>query len=317
LLFFLWAATAFAATGPGLTVQAPSQELADLVSEVVGEVGPKLETWIGARPRVIKVVVAASERDFMQEMARVDGPRWASGLAVPSLGLIILRSPKQLTRPEDFTPLLVHEMTHLYLSAALPRREHPLWLEEGMAMYAAGESSLERGTIMAEGVLQKRLIPFAELEHGLPADPARVSLAYAQSYYMVAFLIRRYGAESLPRVVESLARGRDLTQALLDTTGKGLNALSKEFGEEMESRFSWIAVLGAGGAIWVLASLVAAVGLVRRRRQQKARMRGLGGPGSERQPSGRLVWPPPPPRADVLGSAGLGRRPNGDKPPRE
>jgi hypothetical protein len=253
----------------------------------------------------VRVVVAGTVREFEAQADLWQAPHWAAGLALAEQGLILVRSPRLLTGPEQFRPLLVHELTHLYLSAALRHRDHPWWLEEGLAMYASGESSLERGTAMAEAVLQNRLIPFSELETGFPEGPEQAALAYAQAYYFVSYLIREYGPEVLPHLVRVLGRGKDLTAALKEATGKGLYALGKDFAVDMESRFSWIALISAGGAIWTVASLVAAVGLVRRRRQQRARIQAMDDSGGERvQRHGRL-WPPPSRRIKVLGSAGL------------
>ncbi|MBI4799411.1 MAG: hypothetical protein HY794_11945, partial [Desulfarculus sp.] len=135
----LWAAASPAMPPPpALTVQAATPQLEAHVRQIVQETAPRLAAWVGASPPRIQVVVATSEDDFKERVAQLDGPRWAAGLAVPGQGLILLRSPRQLIEPEQFRQLLAHELTHLYLSAALRQREHPLWLEEGLAMYASG-----------------------------------------------------------------------------------------------------------------------------------------------------------------------------------
>ncbi|CAO0821664.1 hypothetical protein DFAR_2530008 [Desulfarculales bacterium] len=59
---------------------------------------------------------------------------------------------------------------------------------------------------------------------------------------------------------------------MYEATGQGLYALEKDFREEMITRFSWLTVAIAGGTVWVLISLMAAFGLVSRRRVQKACM---------------------------------------------
>lgn len=263
--------------------------------QVVEQTAPRLAAWIGAAPPALRIVVAASEDDFLARVAQLDGPRWAAGLAVPSQGLILVRSPRQLIEPEQFRLLLAHELTHLYLSAALRSREHPLWLEEGLAMYASGEGGWERAAVMAKGVLQGRLLPLAELENSFPQDPEQAALAYAQSYYLISFILRQHGPEALPRIVAGLAKGREMTAALREATGQGLYALERDFKEEMTSRFSWLTVATAGGTLWVLISLVAAVGLVLRRRAHKARMAAMAD-GHEHggvHPM-RRRWPPGP-----------------------
>lgn len=298
LLVCLTIPTARAADSPALpplTVQAATPQLEAYVRQIVGETAPRLAAWIGASPPRLKIVVAASEEDFKARVAELDGPHWAAGLAVPRQGLILLRSPRQLIEPGQFRPLLAHELTHLYLAAALRQREHPLWLEEGLAMYASGEGGWERAAVMAKGVLQGRLLPLAELEESFPQDSDQASLAYAQSYYLISFLLNHHGPEVFPKIIASLAQGKAMTTALREATGQGLYALEQDFKAEMTSRFSWLTVATAGGTLWVLISLAAAFGLVARRRAQKARMAAMAdGEDSGGVHQMRRRWPPGP-----------------------
>lgn len=283
-----WVGLAMAATNPApppisppppalprVEVQAASPELAQHTSEIVREAGAKLGAWLGAAPERVRLVVCSDHAEFKTRVAEVGGPEWAAGLALPEQGLILLRSPKLLLDPNQYRLLVIHELTHLYLAAALRHREHPLWLEEGLAMYAADEGGLARAAAMTRGVLGRGLIPFAELESRYPADEAQVELAYAQSYYFVSWLLNQYGPGVLRQVVASLARGRQTTQAFHAATGQGLAVLEARFAEDMTSRFSWLAVLTAGGSLWALVSLGAGLGLVLRRRAQKRRLRAM------------------------------------------
>lgn len=270
---------------PNLAVQAATPELAAHVREIVADAAPQLGAWLGAAPRRVQVVVATDEADFLAKVRAVQGPEWAAGLALPEEGLILLRPPRLLIDPNQFRLVLVHELTHLYLSAALPRREHPLWLEEGLAMYAAGEGGWERAAAMTQGLLGSGLIPFDRLERDYPAERSQVDLAYAQSFYFVSWLLNHHGPEVLRKVVASLGRGRELTQAFYEATGQGLAALEAEFGQEMTTRFSWLVVLTAGGTLWAGVSLVAGVGLVLRRRAQRRSMRAM----ADAEPLGGVV----------------------------
>lgn len=260
---------------PRVEVRAARPELAQHTREIVLEAGAKLGVWLGAAPERVRLVVCSDHDEFNRLVAEVKGPEWAAGLALPQEGLILLRSPKLLLDPNQYRLLTIHELTHLYLAAALRHREHPLWLEEGLAMYAADEGGLGRAAAMTRGVLGKGLIPFADLEAEYPVSEEQVELAYAQSYYFVAWLLNQYGPEVLRQVVAQLARGRETTQAFYVATGQGLATLESRFGEEMTNRFSWLALLTAGGSLWALVSLGAGLGLVLRRRAQKRRLQAM------------------------------------------
>lgn len=287
---------------PPLIIQAATPALEAHLRQIVGETAPRLAAWTGASPQRLNIVVAASEEDFKDRVAQLDGPRWAAGLAVPSQGLILLRSPRQLIEPEQFRLLLAHELTHLYLAAALRHRQHPLWLEEGLAMYASGEGGWERAAVMAKGVLGGHLLSFADLEESFPQDANQAALAYAQSYYFISYLLNRQGPEVLPKIIGGLARGKALTAALHEASGQGLYALERDFRDEMNTRFSWLTLATAGGGVWVLISMVAAVSLVVRRRAHKARMAAMPDGGMGGVQVMRRHWPPP-------------ARPNWTRPP--
>jgi len=291
---------------PALEIAAPNPKLAAHLRRQVAEIHRRLRALTGAAPRRIRIEVPPDAASFQLRAHRLGGPAWAAGLALPARGIILLRAPSQFSNPAGFDLTLAHELTHLYLAAALGSRRVPLWLEEGLAMHAAGEGGWGRAGRLAGAVLQKRLIPFAELARRFPGQSGKAALAYAQSYYLVGYLVNRYGEKAVARLLAEVARGRAFTSALRLVTGKGLVALEREFAQEMRSRFSWMALALAAGTLWALVALGAGIGLVLRRRQQ---VRGLraGGDDTPRGHQRWRRWPPPPrPRLNHLRH---GRRP--------
>lgn len=292
---------------PGLAVVAPSLELSQHVRDIFRQAAPRLAGLTGGHPGRIKVEVAQDREAFNRRAKELGGPEWAAGLAIPRQGLILLRSPKQLTQPGEFRPLFIHELTHLYLARQLKGRSAPLWLEEGLAMYAAGEGGLALASVMTRGILADRIKPLADLENRFPKEADEAGLAYAQSYYMVSHLINTYGPEVLPRLLRELARERALTSALHKVTGQSLAQVEANFQETMTSRFSWLALLFAGSTLWALVGVVAAVGLVWRRRRHQQRLKELEvlELQEKEELNDKRNWPPPPVRGDVMGQAGL------------
>lgn len=289
---------------PRLSVMAPTPELGAEVRQVVNETADRLEKLTGGAPAKIKVIVAATGKDFSRRARRLGGPSWAAGLAVPRSGLILVRSPGQLTRPGEFRFLLIHELVHLYLAAGLGSKRPPRWLEEGLAMYASGQSGWGLTGAMTRGVLLKRLIPFSDLEHRFPEQGDQAALAYAQSYYFVSFLLANFGKDVLSRLLAELSQGRDFTTALHRVAGMGQVAVQKQFSDEMSSRFSWLALGAASGTIWAVIALAAAAMLLWRRRSQ-LQARKLIDLETHEEAGALRNWPPPRPRGDVLGAAGL------------
>jgi hypothetical protein len=316
----LWAAIAPPALArepalPSLSVVAPNLELAQHVRDIFHQSAPRLAQLTGGHPGRIKVEVAPDREAFTRRTKESGGPLWAAGLAIPGQGLILLRSPKQLTQPGDFRPLLIHELTHLYLAWELKGRHAPLWLEEGLAMYAAGQGGLAQASAMTRGVLSEKIKPFDELESRFPSGADEAGLAYAQSYYMVSYLLNTYGPEVLPRLLKELARDRTLTSALHKVTGHSLLQIEAGFKETMISRFSWLALLFAGSTLWALIGLTAGIALVWRRRRQRQRLKEMELLERDEKKDVEQIrlWPPPPVRGDVMDQAGL-KSPSTPKP---
>lgn len=290
---------------PVLNVSAPTGELREMVHRIVSEVGPRLEAWLGAAPAAMRVRVADSRSDFDQAAAQLGGPSWAAALAVPDQHLILIRSPKQLGDPYTFRPLLVHEMTHLYLASAMRGVRPPLWLEEGLAMYAAGEGSWSKAAVMTRAVATGKLLPLGSISRSFPSEAGLAELAYAESYYLVGFLLNQGGPQALAELVKGLASGLGVSASLKRATGRGLFATEQAFFSHLETRFSWMGWLVDPAVVWAVVGLLAAVGLVVRRRAQRRRKRRMppDGAGVEAAPARR--WPPPARPRDVLGEAGL------------
>ena len=291
---------------PTLSVVASNPKMAASVREIVSQTAPNLRRLTGSSLKRIKIIVAKDREDFEAQARALGGPKWAAALAVPQRSLILSRSPGQLTNPADFRLLLIHELTHLHLAAALGRHRLPLWLEEGLCMHAAGEGGWGRAFDMARSVLSGGFIPFDELERNFPAKANSAGLAYAQSYYFIGYLLTKYGADAPALLIKALAQGMDVTAALHQVTGKGLVAVQSEFKAAMESRFSWMAVLTTAGALWGLLAFFIGVGLVVRRRRQLKKRREMDEKGENGLIYLRPLRPPVRPGGSGADQAGNG-----------
>lgn len=304
LVMLVWGHAALA--GPHVVVSAPTTQLEQKVREIITEAGPRLAEWLGGEPELIRVRVADSRSDFDAAAAKLGGPQWAGALAVPGRSLILIRSPKQLSDPFRFKPILIHEMAHLYLAAALRGVRAPLWLEEGLAMYAAGESGWSRTMTMTGAVLSGRLLDLQEISLRFPTEAGAAELAYAQSYYLISFLLQKYGPEVLSDVVLGLRQGLGVSAALRRATGLGLHAIQQAFFSHLGARFSWLGWLTSGNTLWAAIGLLAAVGLVLRWRTLRSKRQRMDIDPKEHDLAQVRNWPPPQRRGDVLGEAGLG-----------
>jgi len=117
--------------------------------------------------------------------ARTGQPWWA---AAATLGNRIELQPVRILKQRGvlFTTLR-HELAHILIDSI--SRRAPRWLEEGFALYLAGESQMI-SRYAARGRLSE-----VELEQRLqrPRTQDEMRTLYAEAYLMVAEMIRREG----------------------------------------------------------------------------------------------------------------------------
>jgi tetratricopeptide (TPR) repeat protein len=164
------------------------------------DVGSRFQHWPGQKTEVILY----GNRDFK---SLTNAPDWSGGLydgkiRIPVGGLTGM--------DENLRRILYHEYAHV-LIRALARNHVPFWLNEGLAQWAAGETTAHLAQRLAQG---EKLLPFDRLEKsfaGLSATEA--SLAYAQSLSLTNFLVERFGEAQIITVLSRLGTGTNFQVA--------------------------------------------------------------------------------------------------------
>jgi tetratricopeptide (TPR) repeat protein len=115
------------------------------------------------------------------------------------------------------SPLLVrtlrHEFAHV-LVTLLTRNHVPVWLSEGVAIWAEEDEDGERLTWALRAVAGQHLLNLVDLEEPFMRLPEHeVSLAYAQSYLAVRSILDDYGTDSLRRLLAALGEGTSIDAA--------------------------------------------------------------------------------------------------------
>lgn len=170
------------------------------LEEAYVEIGSRFQLWPGQKTEVILY----GNRDFKD---LTNAPDWSGGLydgkiRIPVGGLTGMN--------ENLRRILYHEYAHL-LIRALARNRVPLWLNEGLAQWAAGETTTLLEKRLAKGEM---LVPFAGFEKSFAGLSAtEVPVAYAQSLSLTHFLIDRFGEAQMIELLRRLGNGADFTTA--------------------------------------------------------------------------------------------------------
>jgi hypothetical protein len=218
-----------------------------------------------------RVYIAPSRAEFRKLQPQEDkSPGWVSALAYPKLNVILLNSPRSSKGLEqDILLTFKHELTHILVGRAFGDNDIPHWLNEGLAMYEAREWDFNRMAHMTQGVLSGRLIPLEELTRAFPLEPQRAALAYAQSFYLVSYLLDKKGPKAFHTFILEYAKGRSFKQVLIQAYGMSPERLEEEWLAHLRFRFSWLPIICSSTGIWFIITLIFLTSYWRKKRANK------------------------------------------------
>ena len=233
-----------------------------------GEVEADLGISIEEKTRVY-IAPSLSEYEKIQPDAGV--PVWSIGVAYPSLNLIILKSPRaQKLGHIDLKKVFKHELTHIILGRAFKGQEKiPQWLHEGLAMYISREWSFNRASTMTKAVLTNTLIPLSSITHSFPVEAEKASLAYSESFYLISFLISKYGRDNFHRFIKTYIEEGDLQKSLLDVYGVRWGNFEENWKDYLKLRFSWIPIFTSATTLWFFVTMLFILGYLKKRRLKR------------------------------------------------
>ncbi len=157
---------------------------------------------------------------------------WTGGRAFPDFGIIAINiEPNEL---EWGKRVATHELAHILIrglvNSPLGELGLPQWLDEGLAVYyetIPGALDQQFQSSLNRAIRDDTLAPIRTLTGSFPSDPRAANLAYAESYSVVDFIIRRYGQEKLAQLLQVFKRGAyydDALQEIFSVDADGLEA---------------------------------------------------------------------------------------------
>jgi hypothetical protein len=238
----------------------------------------------GTAPEGTTIVLAPDPAAFSAAAGgRV--PEWAGGVAVPSLGLIVMPAyPVAGVDRRSAQATLRHEIVHLILHEALPA-PIPRWFDEGYAEVASGSWDASAAWTLRVAMLLGRTPPLDSLELRWPREAGRARFAYLLSATMVDHMRRRTGEEGFALLLASWRREGSLDPAVRATWGMTMGQLEEEWRGAVRSRYGWLSLAAGAGALWLLAIVLGFLALWPRRRRNRVRIAAM-------EAEGRMLAPP-------------------------
>ena len=162
----------------------------------------------------ILVHICASQGDFAAR-AGFWPPAEVGGVAHAEDGVIVLRTPGQLSNPRLYEGVVRHELLHVLLARNTSLSHLPRWLNEGIAMHLSGEYRWNSSLLVARMYLSDRLYTYDDLIMNFSTVRGERPFGnlYAQSLSMTAYLYDRLGDEAFWQLIYAL-RDSDFQTAL-------------------------------------------------------------------------------------------------------
>jgi hypothetical protein len=209
----------------------------------------------------------------MARLAPADAPPpgYAAGVAYHGLHFVLMtmmspRGPEAV----DLDETLRHELSHVALEDAVGGKHVPVWFNEGVAIWLSHESQYDRLKSLAEATMQDRLIPIADLDRSMPANPGEVSIGYAEAGDFVQYMLRKSDRLRFTSMIDRVKEGQPFDRAVAEAYNADLRKLELEWHHKLEQRFSVLPILLGGSLIWVGVMGLVIWAWVKRRRRTKA-----------------------------------------------
>jgi hypothetical protein len=173
-----------------------------------------------ATERPARVVIYNSQRDFCAFYAPNSCQDWVGGQTFS--GITVQWGTDRNWLTYDVVP---HELAHVFYNEIFRDTwvRVPTWFNEGVAVYNERTDHSRETALVADAAADDTLIPLRHMgtqASGLAHDS--ISLWYAETYSLVAFVADAYGEEKLGEVVLTLADNHPMEETLQLTLGMDL-----------------------------------------------------------------------------------------------
>lgn len=170
-------------------------ELKEKITKYLVSVKQEMESLFGIKIADPNIIFVASRKEI-DELKGKKTESWLIGW-VGKDGTIYILNPDVYEQESNhkiahFWKALKHEYIHLYFEAAAGVN-YPVWLNEGLAKYLAGQLAIEP----TDENKMRVFYYFRKFD----------SAAYHIGYFWVTFLIEKFGIEKILELVKSLKEG--------------------------------------------------------------------------------------------------------------
>ena len=154
------------------------------------------------------------------EMAPAVASRRGQGpdTSIQTLGEVGAGDTALVSRDTSFLDVVRHELTHVVTNHATDSHisDVPTWINEGLSTYSQRQLLESEQQAFALAIQRNRVLPITSLNASARGSAGDVSIFYAESGSLIAFMINSFGDEKFGKFIAALAN---------DTTDKAMQAV--------------------------------------------------------------------------------------------
>ena len=239
-----------------------AEEAATLFPVLKKELENKLARPVNFRPTVVLV----KESETFRRMA---GTGLIVAFAIPEKNLMVIDYSKMRIDPFSIETTMKHELCHLLLHSHIKEGNLPKWLDEGICQWVSdGISEIimsQKSSVLDEAILSGQYISIKALTGRFPRDERYLVLAYEESKSLVEYMISAFGKEALLSVLNDLAKGIEVDEALLRNLSISLDELESRWHHQLRRKITWVTYLinHLYEILFFLAAMVMIYGFIR------------------------------------------------------
>jgi len=247
--------------------------LNDFTRTTISNALPDLKNLVLSDTIHIRYKIVSSQAGFRSAVG-AGLPHWANAVTLFPQKLVVIQTPDlSRTTLRDYRTTVIHELVHLLQGQSVPLNLTPVWLNEGLAEFYAGEFDYSERVVLSRALFRRRLIPLNNLERVLTFSHPRAELAYAESAAAVEFLIDVYGTETIRAILRGMRDGSDFGKALEQTTGSEYADFQDHWRTYLAHKYNWIFLLDIQNILWLIIPGLAFLAFVSIRRRNKRTIR--------------------------------------------
>ena len=222
----------------------------------------------------VSVRITKSDAEFFRFL-RHRVPEWSQAVALPGQRMVVLKlaDAEQIKKSPQ---ILVHELMHVLLFDYLRNIYLPTWLNEGLADYfSEGGLNFEKKLVLAQAIVQKKIIDLAAIDSLQQMKAPRARLAYVEAQSAVEFIVRQYGEAKIVELLKSLRLRKDFGKAFQQTFGFDLLDFEIQWNESIKKKYRWLVLLKFEEWIFALSGILFLIAVVVVYLRNKKKMKSL------------------------------------------